>query len=70
MAFHLADADEANAVNRPHLRYFSVPNVPSADPVGEISSKWEVADPQVVRTYTAVGSSPNTFRMRSVFRSA
>ena len=55
MAFHLADADEANAVNRPHLRYFSVPNVPSSDPVVEISSKWEVADPQVVRKYTAVG---------------
>ena len=55
MAYRMADADEAAKVNRPHLRYFAVPNVPSSDPVAEIASKWEVADPQVVRNYTAVG---------------
>ncbi len=55
MDFHLADADEADSVNRPHLRYFGVPYLATSDPVPNIASKWEVADPKVVRNYTAVG---------------
>lgn len=51
-----ADAqEEISAAQFPEIRMFSVPRVPAAEPQADTDGQWEVAAPETVGSFSAVG---------------